>query len=199
MTEQQALRREKQATRRQLSAHSRLTFSEQIAERLVATSFYRRAKHIGCYLAFGAEVETDAIVEQIWRDNKKCYLPRITGGQQNRLRFMPFKPGTHLTRNRFGIYEPQIKGRTTANLLRLDLVIVPLVAFDSTCNRIGMGGGFYDRSLHFRRNRTHWIKPILAGVAFDCQHAAVIEGNSWDVRLDYVVTESTIYPKNKRP
>lgn len=199
MTEQQALRREKQAKRRQLSAHKRLTLSENIAARLTATPTYRHAKHIGCYLAFGAEVETAAIVEKIWRDNKTCYLPRLSNGRENRLRFMPFNASTSLTRNRFGIYEPQNNGAAAVNLLRLDLVIVPLVAFDSTCNRIGMGGGFYDRSFQFRRSRTHWTKPILAGVAFDCQRVPAIEGNSWDVRLDYVITESTIYSKNERP
>ena len=78
------------------------------------------------------------------------------------------------------------------DIRRLDLVLMPLVGFDSTGSRLGMGGGFYDRSFAFLRRRQKWRKPNLIGAAFDCQKVEQIDGQSWDVPLSGVMTESGV-------
>lgn len=176
-----------------MSEAAREEASGIIAERLIATEFFRRAKHVGCYVASGAEVDTAIIIEMVWARNKSCYLPALIPAHQNRLWFAPFSPNTTLSTNQYGIYEPVEARRNRVLPQRLDLVIVPLVAFDRNGTRIGMGGGYYDRTFAFRRVRHIWLKPALIGLAFECQKTARIPTNNWDVRLDAVITEQTMY------
>jgi 5-formyltetrahydrofolate cyclo-ligase len=75
----------------------------------------------------------------------------------------------------------------------LDLMLVPLVGFDGACNRIGMGGGFYDRTLAYLRRRRHWRRPRLIGIAHECQRVDRIDPRPWDIPLDAVVTEQGVY------
>jgi 5-formyltetrahydrofolate cyclo-ligase len=74
---------------------------------------------------------------------------------------------------------------------KLDLVLTPLVAFDKNCQRIGMGGGYYDRTFSFLRARQQLLKPKLVGLAFACQQVPEIPANPWDIRLYSVITESS--------
>lgn len=95
-----------------------------------------------------------------------------------------------MMRNRFGIPEPAQSRRQPPGML--DLVVVPLVGFDAACNRMGMGGGFYDRSFAYRLTRRH-AGPRLVGLAFDCQQVAELPVAPWDVPLDVIVTESRVH------
>lgn len=193
MTEQNQLRRDKQSLRRAMPEDLRLDAADAIAQRLVNSPAFRRAKHIGCYLAWGTEVDTAPLIEHIWTHNKVCYLPVLVPAHQNRLWFAPFYPDTVLKKNRYGIYEPTKARKRRIAPQRLDAVLVPLVAFDRHGTRIGMGGGYYDRTFAFRRTRAVWIQPLLVGLAYECQKAATIPTHPWDVRLDVVVTEETTY------
>jgi 5-formyltetrahydrofolate cyclo-ligase len=73
-----------------------------------------------------------------------------------------------------------------------NLIVVPLVGVDLGGRRLGMGGGFYDRSLSFRRHRRHWRGPALVGFAFDCQRAESVFAQPFDVSLDALATESGV-------
>lgn len=75
----------------------------------------------------------------------------------------------------------------------MDVVVVPLVAFDVHCHRVGMGGGYFDTTFSFLSQAALWRKPRLVGVAFDCQRVGAIIPNAWDIPLDAVVTERAIY------
>ena len=75
----------------------------------------------------------------------------------------------------------------------LDLVITPLVAFDAEGNRMGMGGGYYDRSFAWRKRRRIWRGPMLVGYAYELQKLNSIRASDWDVPMDAVVTESALY------
>ncbi|HRN61757.1 MAG TPA: 5-formyltetrahydrofolate cyclo-ligase, partial [Luteimonas sp.] len=104
------------------------------------------------------------------------------------LRFAPWAPGMALADNRYGIPEPDV---SEADLLRpdqLDLVVAPLVAFDARGQRLGMGGGWYDRSFAFRTSQP--APPHLVGAAFALQQAEAIAPRPWDIPLDAVCTES---------
>jgi len=128
-----------------------------------------------------------------WIMGKTLYLPELGNSHHNRLHFLSYAPGDALMVNAFGIPEPVLDSRRVPALMRLDLVLTPLVGFDEQGNRLGMGGGFYDRSFAFLRHRRCWRKPHLLGVAFDVQKCpAGLSRQPWDVPLDGVVTESGV-------
>jgi len=110
---------------------------------------------------------------------------------RQRLWFARYTPGDALAANRYGIPEPVV--RELIKPWALDLILTPLVAFDTTGHRIGMGGGYYDRSLAFLHSRQHWQKPCRLGLAYEFQKQVMIEPNPWDIPLDGIATEACIY------
>lgn len=130
---------------------------------------------------------------------KACYLPILNPIRippfRNTLWFARFRPNDRLRPNRLGIQEPTSPLRLRTRARRLDLILVPLVGFDADCHRIGMGGGFYDRTLGPTRKRSRRHHPRLIGIAHECQRLAAIAPNPWDVQLDAVVSESGIYSR----
>jgi 5-formyltetrahydrofolate cyclo-ligase len=110
------------------------------------------------------------------------------------LYFAPYTPGMAMRSNRFGILEPQVHPRHWRRAQDLDLILLPLVAFDLHGHRVGMGGGFYDRSLAFRAHRVHRVKPHLIGLAHELQKVAAVNAQHWDIPLDAIATEQHIYP-----
>ncbi len=93
--------------------------------------------------------------------------------------------------NRFGIPEPCFDPRMCIGPRFLGVVFMPLLGFDQQGNRLGMGGGFYDRALEFK-HRANGTRPLLIGAAFDCQRVEALAINAWDVAMDAVVTESGV-------
>lgn len=104
------------------------------------------------------------------------------------LRFAPWRSGDALRPNRFGIPEPDVAPSSALAARDLTLVLLPLLGFDARGNRLGMGGGFYDRTFGFRRDGRSG-PPHLVGVAFACQEVAAITPEPWDVALDGALTE----------
>ena len=176
--------------------------SAEAAFYLTQHRLFRSARHIACYLPSDAELDPTPIMAKAWAMDKTVYLPVLSVHHHNHLHFLPYAPGDALQPNRFGIPEPVRRGRGMIKLSRLDLVLTPLVGFDAQGNRLGMGGGFYDRSFAFLRRRHAWRKPRLLGLAFDVQEvnsqtdSQGTEGgllrHTWDVPLDGVVTESGV-------
>ena len=103
------------------------------------------------------------------------------------MQFREIRPDSQLARNSFGLWEP-VSGEIISPK-ELDVVVTPLVAFDSQYNRIGMGGGYFDRAFAFLRHRSSWLHPKLLGVAFSCQKFEEIAPNPYDVPLFRVITE----------
>lgn len=107
-----------------------------------------------------------------------------------RLRFAPWRSGAPLTANRYGIPEPEVTETALIEPEAMALVVVPLVGFDLSCARLGMGAGWYDRSFAFRNTRA--APPFLVGAAFAAQHIDTLTTESWDVPMDAVCTEHEI-------
>ena len=124
---------------------------------------------------------------------KTGYLPVLSQRSRNRLCFAPARPGMEFRSNRFGIPEPVVPKNALVRTQDLDLILVPLVAFDARGNRLGMGGGFYDHSLEFLRHRGYWRKPLVLGLAHEFQRVDTLKPDPWDVPLAGIVTDQTIY------
>ena len=168
-----------------MSVPEREIASEKIAEKVIHSPWFRKARTIGCYLPTPAEVDTRLIIARAWRMKKRIFVPVLKKNQ--RMIFQEIGPETDLLLNRFGIYEP--KNGDCIPARDLDIVITPVVAFDDSNNRIGMGGGYYDRAFSFLQHRKFAFRPRLIGVAFACQKVEQIAPNPWDIRLFATFTE----------
>lgn len=176
-----------------LSAEEHTRSAQRLAVNLVATRLYRCSRRVACYLANDGEIDTMEIISHIWSMNKICYLPVLSRISSEALWFARLKPDTPLKNNRYGILEPAVPARSLIRAQELDLILLPLVGFDGHGNRLGMGGGFYDHSLAFLHYRSYWKKPHLIGLAHDLQHVDKLEPNPWDVSIDGVVTDRSVY------
>ena len=132
------------------------------------------------------------LIESALSSNKKIYLPVLRPRPKRSLWFAEFRPGDRLLPNRFGIDEPDIKRRHPTPPWALDLILLPLVAFDNKGNRLGMGGGFYDRTLAYLRHRKYWHKPLLVGMAHECQKLSHVKKQPWDIPLNGIITETGV-------
>lgn len=180
-----AIRRKAREARRSLSAEQRRKASARIAAAVVHSHFFRRSRLIACYLPMPEEVDTWPIIERAWRMKKRIFAPMLA--PERLLRFREVRRDTTLVTTGFGLQEPVLGDELGAR--ELDLVITPLVAFDDSASRIGMAGGYYDRTFSFLRGRNSLLRPKLVGVAFACQHVEKIPLNPWDIRLYRVITE----------
>lgn len=151
-----------------------------------------RARRVAAYWPSDGEPDPLAVLHGIIARGAGGYLPVLRTEGQSKLWFVRYRPDEPMRANRFRIPEPRRRGRHILAPWHLDLVLMPLVGFDGGCRRIGMGGGFYDRTLAYLRRRRVWRRPLLIGVAHACQRLPQIEAMPWDVALDAVVTERGI-------
>lgn len=183
----QSIRQQRRAvTKAQAAACANQLARNACSHRLVANS-----THIATYLAADGEINPWPLTQQLWSSGKTLYLPVLAPFSRQRLWFARYNPGDRLVANRYGIAEPVVR-----NLIKpwaLDLILTPLVAFDITGNRVGMGGGYYDRSLAFLHNRRHWQKPRRLGLAYEFQKHAQLQPSHWDIPLDGIATETCVY------
>jgi 5-formyltetrahydrofolate cyclo-ligase len=195
--ERSEIRRRMRATRRQLPPSARRRAAARLAERLVRLSQFRNARLIAGYQPNDGEIDPWPALQRAVRLGKEVCLPAVDRPAPGAMRFMRYVPGDPLRENRYGIREPHAAMARTVTRRQLDLVLVPLVAFDADGNRLGMGGGYYDQHFAWRRSGL-WRRPVLVGVAYGFQRVARIERAEWDVPLDAIVTESDMYRGTSR-
>jgi 5-formyltetrahydrofolate cyclo-ligase len=189
MDARQQLRKRLREQRRSLPAHERKRCSQQLAKNFARTKLFRNSKHIAFYLANDGELDLLPLMQIAWRMKKHCYLPILSPAfQQHMLYFAHYRKGDPLSLNQFAIAEPRVSPRHWRAGRRLNLVLTPLVAFDARGNRLGMGGGYYDRTFSYLRNHHRWRRPRLAGIAYDFQQIDHLESASWDVPLSVIAT-----------
>ncbi len=187
-----SIRKQKRQQRRDLSFSTQKQHARQLSAQLTKLAEYRRSKHIACYLANDGEISADNIIEHAWKRNKTIYLP-VLAPLKKTLYFAPYTQTCALNTNRFNIIEPDVKPSQWRLAWQLDLLLLPLVAFDESGNRMGMGGGFYDRTLAYRSNHQQWKKPHLIGLAHEIQKCKTLSAQAWDVPLEMVMTEKNCY------
>jgi 5-formyltetrahydrofolate cyclo-ligase len=183
--ERAQLRRELRARRRSLSPAQQAAATRALAQRLATLPSLRRARHIALYWPMDGEIDPRLLARCGHFRGHRFYLPVLQAFPANTLRFAPWRAGDRLARNRFGIPEP--RGQATVAARDLDAVLMPLTGFDARGNRLGMGGGFYDRTLAFHRRRRQ--RPLLVGVAHACQQLPALAVAAWDVPLPLVATD----------
>jgi len=174
------LRKTVRQQRRALARAARRRAARQAAAHLARAIRARGVRHVAAYLGVPEELDTRPLLDLLHRQGCSLYVPRIAGA--GRLRFARWRPGAPLRPNRHGIDEPVALARPP----RLDLIVLPLVAFDAEGRRLGMGGGYYDRWLARGRAAR---RPLRVGYAFAAQEARAVPAGAHDVRLDAVVTE----------
>lgn len=186
----QTIRQHYRQLRRSLSLNEQHQFSQALSRQINSAIGFGHHKRIAAYLSTQSEISLAPWIASVKRQH--IFLPKLYEVIQPQLRFAPFNTSTRWMRNRFNIIEPNTHWGNTLPARKLDVILLPLVAFDRQGNRMGMGGGFYDRSLAFRNQRQHWKKPRLVGIAYSCQEYSDLPHNPWDVALDMVITEKEI-------
>ena len=175
--------------RRRLTTQEQQQKSELIIKNIKQSSEFIHAKNIALYHAVRGEADPSELMSSnLTHFNKQFYLPVISLDKENNLVFAAINENTEYKPNSFSIPEPIVKSSELINTEDLDLVIMPLLGFDNKGNRLGMGGGYYDRCFAFKKLQVS--KPILMGFAYDFQQVASLNTEPWDIGLDMLATES---------
>ncbi len=175
--------------RRALTPEQQRRFGQQAAARMLSFPPVVMAHTVAVFLSFDGELDTQPLIEQLWRAGKRVYLPVLHPFSPGNLLFLHYHPQSALVTNRLKIREPRLDVRDVLPLAKLDVLVTPLVAFDEDGQRLGMGGGFYDRTL--QNWQQHKILPV--GYAHDCQLVEKLPVKEWDIPLPAVVTPSKIW------
>ncbi|MBV6751245.1 5-formyltetrahydrofolate cyclo-ligase [Pseudomonas chlororaphis] len=187
------LRRLLRKARRALSVSEQRQAARGLYRQLAQHPLFRRARHISLYLPTDGEIDPRLLLREAQRRGKHTYLPVLSAWPRTRMVFQRIRPGEKLQPNRFRILEPRVNLAAQRKVWALDLVLLPLVGFDVEGGRLGMGGGFYDRSLAYLARRQSWRKPTLLGLAHECQKVGKLNQASWDVPLQGTVTDRAWY------
>jgi 5-formyltetrahydrofolate cyclo-ligase len=187
------LRREIRNQRRQLTPQTLQRHSLQLRRLAGSHNAFRHSRRIAFYLASRGEIDPQQLMMLALKAGKQVYLPVLRNRPSNSLWFSAYRPGERLVNNCYGIPEPVMNSRRVVMPWSLDVVFVPLVAFDISGNRMGMGGGYYDRTFAFKRMRSHWHGPKLIGLAHEFQRVEQLQTQPWDIPLNGVITEQCIY------
>ncbi|MFI8481955.1 5-formyltetrahydrofolate cyclo-ligase [Pseudomonas sp. NPDC078700] len=183
------LRRTLRQARRALSPAAQRRAAQGLYRQLAQHPVFRRAKHIALYLPNDGEIDPHLLLRAAQRRGKATYLPVLNAWPRSKMVFQRIRPTDVLRPNRFGIAEPRANPARQRKVWALDLILLPLVGFDREGGRLGMGGGFYDRSLAYRARRKNCHKPTLLGLAHECQQVKKLAMASWDVPLNATVTD----------
>jgi 5-formyltetrahydrofolate cyclo-ligase len=182
--ERKPLRAAMRARRQALPAPARMQAAEALSNHLLADPAFGDG-YVAGYWAMGGEVPLHVLQMRL-RPGQVWCLPCLE--DDGTLRFAPWRPGDALESNRFGIPEPALSPDARLSPQDMAVILLPLLAFDAAGHRLGMGGGWYDRSLAFRQNQP--APPRLVGVAYGFQQVDALPAEAWDVALDAVVTEA---------
>lgn len=185
------IRKQVRTARIKLSEEHQRTAAKKLFSRLIEHSKVKEAKHIAITLANDGEIDTFQFITWCWANKKHVYLPVIHPNETGRLLFLEYSQNTEMVLNRYGISEPKLECPYSCAMDRLEIIFTPLVAFDRQGNRIGMGGGYYDRMLAPWFNEQKGPYPI--GLAHDCQKIESIPIEKWDVPPPEIITPSKLH------
>jgi 5-formyltetrahydrofolate cyclo-ligase len=183
------MRRALRRRRRDVSTAARATAARSFARIAGEAHLLRPALRIAAYLPCAGEADTGPLLKRARTLHCDLFLPTVISARRSMMRFVRYSRSSSLQRNLFGILEPRYVACAAIAPLELDLIFVPLLAFDDSGWRLGSGAGFYDRCLRHLHAERYWRRPKLIGIAYEFQHVAQLQPQRWDIPLDGVITE----------
>ncbi len=187
----QELRQFCRQNRQQLCKQQQFKHALLATQKLLRSNWCQRPKKIALFLAQDGELSTELLVKPLRMRGHSLYLPILKTLRGRNMAFAPYTEQTKFIPNQFGILEPCVTQQQHLTGNQLDLVLTPLTCFDNFGNRIGMGGGFYDKTFAFKKCFLHH-KPKLIGWAHECQKVDKIFPKTWDIPLDVLITEDRL-------
>lgn len=180
------LRQSLRQKRRTISAPDRRKYSQKLALSVQKNCPLNHVQKIAIYSPNDFEIDTKYIIKFLKNQGFSIYLPVLVG------RILKFaKIGKRFKKNKFGIYEPISTQILSPN--QMNIIFMPLVGFDKHKNRLGVGAGFYDRTLAFKKRQQNYKNPTLYGLAFNCQEINQLNPQPWDVPLDGIITPTRYF------
>ena len=183
----QTLRIELQARRAATPPAQRIAAAQRLRDTLEQLPEFLTDANIGGYWATSGELPLMALFDGMRQRDQIFHLPVV--GPLHSLQFVAWKVGDDVEPNRYGIPEPVHERSRRIAIDMIDVLLMPLLGFDRAGNRLGFGGGYYDRALEFLRDREKPASTLLVGVGFAFQEVEHIQAESWDVKLDFIATE----------
>lgn len=186
--------------RRSLSPQQRRQAGHGLLTSLRQNARFCAAQRVALYLSNDGEIDTRNVIEDLWRRGKQVFLPVLHPVRKGHLSFIRYDSNTVMRNNRYGIAEPDFGRSKRVNTRFLSMVCLPLVAFDQRGNRLGMGGGYYDRTLAFMTQTPCGIadakgqQPELVGCAYAFQQVPQLPAESWDIGISAIATDNEFHP-----
>jgi len=191
MNEGRALLRARMSVRRnELDAKQRIAAAAGVLESLESLPEFVIDANVAGYWAVRGELPLNLAVASLTRREQQYFLPVL--GQARQLRFAEYREGARLQGNRFGIPEPEVPTEALQTAGDMDVILLPLLAFDRKGHRLGTGGGWYDSSLAFLGNEPRPARPLLVGIGYGFQEVEAVSIEPWDIDLDYVATDAEL-------
>ena len=191
MNDTRALLRARMSVRRnELDAKQRIAAAAGVLRSLEALPEFMTDANVAGYWAVRGELPLNLAVASLARRDQHYFLPVL--GESRQLRFAEYHTGGVLAANRFGIPEPAVEDAALRDARDMDVILLPLLAFDRGGHRLGSGGGWYDRTLAFLRDAPRPVHPLLVGVGYAFQETDTIHAEAWDVDLDYIATDAEL-------
>ncbi len=177
--------------RKQLAADAQANAAQRLLTQCQTLPELATSQHIALYLSNDGEIDSQPLIHWLWQQGKQVYLPVLHPFSDGHLLFLHYDANTPMVVNKYRIAEPKLDQTKIKPVHQLDLVFTPLVGFDADGHRLGMGGGYYDRTL--APWFAHGTGPTPIGLAHDCQYVDKLPTADWDVPLPKIVTPSRIW------
>lgn len=185
--QRRALRASLRAQRDALGPRERMIAADGLSEQLEQLAEFLTDERVAGYWAVRGELSLHRVLPPLAARGQRFHLPVLNDDAT--LGFAPWKHGDPVQPNRYGIPEPAVRPTPLPAPETMQLVLVPLVAFDRRGNRLGSGAGYYDRSFAFLKQGERPREPLLVGIAYAFQEVDILPREPWDVPLDFVCTE----------
>ena len=189
--QRQNIRSQYRKKRQTLSAQEQSTAASNLLNSCLASTTLAQAKTIACYMTNDGEIDPIKIVDYCWQQGKCVLLPVLHPFSKGHLLFVEYRASSPTRKNSYGIAEPIVTSTNLCTLADIDLILTPLVAFDAKGNRLGMGGGYYDRTLAPVRRDS--LSTQLIGLAHTCQQTDKLLTDNWDIPLDGIATPDQFF------
>lgn len=194
------IRRHLRIQRKSVTASARATASRALVRQALRHHLIRKTRRIGLYIPSTSEIDVQPLIARALSMGAHCFLPIVPGRNRKKMWFSQIGEHPAWVLNRYGIPEYRHPLAKHVRAQALQILFIPLLGFDARGYRLGMGGGYYDASLAYRKHLKLWRRARVIGVAFSFQEVARLPEDDWDMPLDAVLTEREfrIFPSQRK-